>query len=233
MIGRLMARKGTNMAMSDQERKFKAEFSKAVASLIEKADPKRESDRTALHNKTVKFSIEIPYWQATTFLMAEIRDTHDLDFDYQKRVFENFQGDPFNKEHMCLLSERILRLIEHTHSYTRKHLTPTSKSLSPENPDDENKSILDIVAAIRVLGSAAQQMVHFDKHGEGISAGGVESIGEFMLADAISYLARGDSESARCSIDEFDEWVKNGRASWIYTEPNANKSDHSDDEIQF
>ena len=69
--------------------------------------------------------------------------------------------------------------------------------------------------AVRLLCNAIQKVQHFDQEGEGISPV-CSTFGEYMLCDALEYLAYGDTNNARARMDEYDHWIKTGQASWIY-----------------
>ena len=45
-----------------------------------------------------------------------------------------------------------------------------------------------------------------------------ENPGEYMLADAMTYLAWGDTHNALAHIREYEEWKTTGKMSWIIKE---------------
>ena len=69
--------------------------------------------------------------------------------------------------------------------------------------------------AVRLLCTAIQKVHHLDKTDEGIIAP-CHDTGEYMLADALHYLAYGDTFSARSFMELYDEWKKTGKADWPY-----------------
>lgn len=75
--------------------------------------------------------------------------------------------------------------------------------------------------AVRLLCNAVQKIHHFDHHneGEGISPP-CHTMGEFILQDALEYLAWGDTRAARELMDIYDGWVATGRAPWPYAAGN-------------
>jgi hypothetical protein len=74
---------------------------------------------------------------------------------------------------------------------------------------------LTALDAVRLLCNAIQKVQHFDKEQEGISPA-CRDTGEFMLQDALFYLAFGDTHGARGIMDVYDEWKKTGEAPWPY-----------------
>jgi hypothetical protein len=74
---------------------------------------------------------------------------------------------------------------------------------------------LTALDAVRLLCNAIQKVQHFDKEQEGISPP-CKDQGEFILQDALEYLAWGDTHNARAIMEIYDEWVKTGDAPWPY-----------------
>ena len=74
---------------------------------------------------------------------------------------------------------------------------------------------LEAEDAIRLLSNAILQIHHLAVHEEGITVPG-RDIGEFILTDALEYLAHGDTAAARSLMDEYDEWRRTGVIHWPY-----------------
>lgn len=59
--------------------------------------------------------------------------------------------------------------------------------------------------AIRLLCNTIRKIHHFDTHGEGITPC-CRTDGEYILQDALEYLARGDTHNARIEIARYEQW---------------------------
>lgn len=83
----------------------------------------------------------------------------------------------------------------------------------------------DITAldAVRLLCNAIQKVQYLDREGEGISPP-CKTVGEYMLQDALEYLAQGDTNAAREIMDHYDHWKASGEAPWPYFDERAQDS---------
>lgn len=84
-------------------------------------------------------------------------------------------------------------------------------------PDETKKKghTLTALDAVRLLCAAIQKVQYFDKEQEGISPP-CRDPGEYMLADALEYLAWGDTPGTRQCMEIYDEWKATGVAPWPY-----------------
>ena len=79
----------------------------------------------------------------------------------------------------------------------------------------EKRHEITALDAVRLLCTAIQKVHHVDKEQEGTSPP-CRDPGEYMLCDALQYLAWGDTPGARELMETYDEWVKTGVAAWPY-----------------
>ena len=68
------------------------------------------------------------------------------------------------------------------------------------------------IAAIRLLRNAIKMV---EDPGSWPHA---ENPGEYLLADAMTYLAWGDTHNAFAHIREYEEWKTTGKMSWVFKE---------------
>jgi len=84
------------------------------------------------------------------------------------------------------------------------------------------------IDAVRLLCYAIQKVQYFDKNEEGFYPGG-DDPGEFLLQDALEFLAWGDTHNARKLMDEYDTWRETGHAPWPHNgEPAPDMKEKND-----
>lgn len=69
--------------------------------------------------------------------------------------------------------------------------------------------------ALRLLANAIGIVSYFESTNEGYMPP-CRDVGEYMLQDALHYLAYGDINSARKVIAEYENWLETGHTPWPF-----------------